>query len=60
MAEYKRGGTASMIVASVCKRKATKQVGNGDGFQVFCDRCLNKARRLIAPIANTKAVARSA
>lgn len=42
------------------KRKATKQVGNGDGFQVFCDRCLNKARRLIAPIANTKAVARKA
>lgn len=42
------------------KRKATKQVGNGDGFQVFCDRCLNKARRLIAPIADTKAIARKA
>lgn len=29
------------------RRKATKQIGNGDGFKVCCNRCLSRARKAL-------------
>ena len=29
------------------RRKATKQISNGEGFRVCCNRCLNKARKAL-------------
>lgn len=29
------------------RRKATKQLGNGDGFRVCCNKCLKRARKAL-------------